>query len=196
MSRQKELFSQMAAQYYVAGRFAAICDGALVCGNLFHHALELYLKAALVDSLGADKLKDKYGHKLKKLWEEVRAADPVLARFDGTIADIDRFEDIRYPDAIAGKGVVYTKVFDPTKPPFIALDDPSQHYKVVVHDIDNLVIAIVDLAGLEMLHMEPNSDHAHAALTFNNPHSERWSTKVKERRELAARDRTEGWRPL
>jgi hypothetical protein len=41
-------FCDLATQYYVAGRLAARGGLVPVHGNLFHHAIEMYLKATLV----------------------------------------------------------------------------------------------------------------------------------------------------
>ena len=47
-SRIAEYFGELATPYYVAGRAAAMADVVPVYGNLLHHALKLYLKAALI----------------------------------------------------------------------------------------------------------------------------------------------------
>jgi hypothetical protein len=80
-----------------------------VYGNLLHHAVEHYLKAALAKTMSPEKLKSR-GHKLKRLWQDFRASGPgaadSLSRFDSTIRALDRFERVRYPDRPAKNGMV------------------------------------------------------------------------------------------
>src|SRR5439155_16297211 len=101
-------------QYYIAARLAARGGLLPVHGNLFHHAVEMYLKAALVGTTPVKQLK-KIGHGLEPLWSEFKkkAGDPALSRFDGAIAALDKFEDIRYPDEIVAKGMVVTIAWQP-----------------------------------------------------------------------------------
>ena len=47
----KYRFCDLATQYYIAGRLAARAAQAPVYGNLLHHAVEMYLKGALVGTL-------------------------------------------------------------------------------------------------------------------------------------------------
>jgi hypothetical protein len=79
-----------------------------VCGNLYHHALEMFLKAGLSrrHSLKSLASKKNSGHKLIDIWNAFKAdfPSPELLRFDTTIADIDDFEEIRYPDKIFKNG--------------------------------------------------------------------------------------------
>jgi hypothetical protein len=42
-----DAFFKTGSQYYIAGRFAAFAWFHPVAGNLFHHAIEMYLKGAL-----------------------------------------------------------------------------------------------------------------------------------------------------
>jgi HEPN domain-containing protein len=100
-ARHAQDFCELATQYYVAARIAA--RGALmpVYGNLFHHAVELYLKASLVATISLKKLKrPPFGHDLTVLWARFKqvAVDPALDRYDFAIRTLDKFERIRYPD--------------------------------------------------------------------------------------------------
>jgi hypothetical protein len=93
-------FIVMGVQYYVSGRFAALNGFDLVAGNLFHHAVELLLKAGLLRDYTEQEVanRTRFGHSLPKLWEEFkrRTFDPALAAFDSDIADLDRWEELRY----------------------------------------------------------------------------------------------------
>jgi len=71
-----------------------------VAGNILHHAVELFIKAALARVVPIDDLKGKYRHNLKKLWRKystIHTDTPI--GFLGTVADLDAFEEIRYPSA-------------------------------------------------------------------------------------------------
>src|SRR5262249_13702975 len=87
-------------QYYGAARFAVHAGCIPVCGNLFHHAVEMLLKGGLAKKrkLSLSELK-KRGHKLKVLWREYKLdfPDPALKRHDKAISLLDKFEAIRYP---------------------------------------------------------------------------------------------------
>jgi hypothetical protein len=47
----KDLYFRYATDYYVAARFAFFARSMPTAGNLFHHAVELYLKGSLLMSL-------------------------------------------------------------------------------------------------------------------------------------------------
>jgi hypothetical protein len=78
-----------------------------VAGNILHHAIEMFLKAGLVEYLPTRDLKYNLGHELGKPWREFKAklADPELDHFDGAIERLDAFEDIRYPDKLVTEGL-------------------------------------------------------------------------------------------
>ena len=63
-----DLFMQNACQYYATARFAMHARCAPVCGNLFHHAVEMFLKVGLAQRRELSDL-ERMRHKLKeKLW--------------------------------------------------------------------------------------------------------------------------------
>jgi HEPN domain-containing protein len=47
MYEHAELFMSRACQYYVTARFAMHAQCLPVCANLFHHAVEMFLKGGL-----------------------------------------------------------------------------------------------------------------------------------------------------
>src|SRR5262249_40104873 len=91
-----------------AARFSVHAGCIPVCGNLFHHAVEMLLKGGLAKKrkLSLSELK-KRGHKLKVLWREYKLdfPDPALKRHDKAISLLDKFEAIRYPDRILASGM-------------------------------------------------------------------------------------------
>src|SRR5437667_12264889 len=101
--RFKVTFCALATQYYVAARLAARAVLIPVHGNLFHHAVEMYLKAALVGTLPVVEMKQPpYIHDLTALWDrfKTKEADPALACFDTTIRELHGYESVSYPDKI------------------------------------------------------------------------------------------------
>jgi hypothetical protein len=92
-------FMQTGSQYYTMARFAMHAQSMPVCGNLFHHAVEMLLKGGLARKRSLSDLRD-MGHKLKKLWSAFKTdfPDTSLKRHDKTISSLDKFEDIRYPN--------------------------------------------------------------------------------------------------
>src|SRR5437764_1206031 len=98
-----EEFLRLGVQYYIAGRSAFMAGLVPVCGNLFHHAVELLLKAKLSRTRMLGELSQRpYGHNLRLRWSALKAGFPneVLGQLDDPIAALDRFENIRYPDSI------------------------------------------------------------------------------------------------
>ena len=93
---------QTGSQYYTMARFAMHAQCVPVCGNLFHHAVEMLLKGGLARKRPLSDLKDNMGHNLKVLWREFKLEFPdrTLRRHDKTISSLNKFEDIRYPDPI------------------------------------------------------------------------------------------------
>jgi hypothetical protein len=71
-----------------------------VCGNLFHHAVEMILKGGLAQKHKLTAL-EKMSHNLERVWEAYKDdfPDSTLKRHDKTISGLNKFEDIRYPEA-------------------------------------------------------------------------------------------------
>jgi hypothetical protein len=98
-------FLRLGMQYYVAARSAAIAGLIPVCGNLFHHTIEMFLKASLSQTKSLKELKD-LKHGLKPLWHAFKAefSTAKLEEFDKLIEELDAFERIRYPDNVISDG--------------------------------------------------------------------------------------------
>jgi hypothetical protein len=107
--REVEAFFDIGTQYYVAARYAAFAGLAPVCANLFHHAVEMYMKGYLSSQRGLAELK-KLGPRLPDIWAHFKssAADAELDRFDPVISELDKFESIRYPDRDLTEGMQLT----------------------------------------------------------------------------------------
>jgi hypothetical protein len=104
-----DAFFKIGCQYYVAGRFAAFAWFHPVVGNLFHHAIEMYLKGALSEKRSLSDLR-KLSHNLPVIWKvfKVEANDSALDRFDATIAGLHDYEELRYPDSVMVRGMEST----------------------------------------------------------------------------------------
>ena len=146
---QMSLF-QLATQYYATGRFAALAGVVPVCGNLLHHAVEMYLKGALARVLDVRQMRD-LGHDLQQIWTLTKQTYPAsnLASFDVAINRLDPFERLRYPDALLREGAQirltrlrseWLPMPNPTRP------EPS--YDLVIEEIDELIKVIFGIANL------------------------------------------------
>lgn len=148
---EKEAFFSLGTQYYVTARFSACAGLVPVCGNLFHHAIEMYLKGCLSSKLGLAELKD-FNHRLQEIWNrfKLEMANPTLNRFDQVISELNRFESIRYPDRILSHGMLVSVSFvkrDSTPSnPNPALLAPT--YELFVEEIDKLVKIIFEKASV------------------------------------------------
>ena len=148
--RVRAEFFQLAFQYYVAARFGASAVLLPVAGNLFHHAIEMFLKGELAQHLDESQRK-KLGHNLTELWsafKEKTAAEASLASFDTVIEKLSKFEDIRYPENIVAQGMMCS-IGHGELPVDVTIDPPmGPRYELFVGDIDALVKAILDASGV------------------------------------------------
>jgi hypothetical protein len=93
--------------YYVCGRYAVAARMMPVSASLFHHAVELLLKACLaLDDLVEEiaKYDETYGHSLPLLWKEFRNRNPESEEHDPTIKALHKFELVRYPENLISEG--------------------------------------------------------------------------------------------
>jgi hypothetical protein len=137
-------FAQLAVQYYVAGRSAAIHQLIPVLGNLLHHAVEMSLKAALASSHSMSQLKA-IGHNLPNLWKGFASAYPAAASstFQATIDGLHKFEELRYPDSIMANGAMMEFALLRAH---AGIPNPGHtglpRYSLILEDVDELVEAV------------------------------------------------------
>jgi len=100
------LFISAGMHYYVAGRYAVFAGLNPTAANLLHHAVEMALKGALAKKgMDLKTLRD-LSHDLPRIWQEFTAQYKIDgSSFDGVIAELQKFETIRYPDEIVKKGL-------------------------------------------------------------------------------------------
>jgi hypothetical protein len=134
-----EEFMKLGVQYYVAARSTAWAALLPVCGNLYHHALEMFLKAGLSRKYSLEQLKYEFGHKLIDVWKAFKADFPstALLQFETTIADIAEFEEIRYPDNVLEHGAQMLVDWGPIPAQISASSPPL--YKLYPMNLDRLI---------------------------------------------------------
>ena len=146
---------KLATQYYTAARSSA-WTGLWICGNLYHHAIEMYLKAGLSRRFSLKDLKNKFSHRLNDIWKEFKGdfSSPELSEFDQSITDLARFEDIRYPDTILKMGALIRIDYNSARTPPPQLSTPPQpepEYKVDFYEMDRLIGTIFKVSKLNPL---------------------------------------------
>ena len=171
-------FLDRGVQYYAAGRCAVLAGLIPVAGNLFHHAVEMLLKAHLSQTHSLRELSFKpFGHHLKNLWDvfKSRFPDENLDEFDQAISLINEFEELRYPDsAIANGAEIRFQWNDPPElPMFVPGDLSVPQYDLVVNTIDRLVATIFQVSSRNpaffTIRMNENSRNA---IYHSNPIAE------------------------
>ena len=164
-------------EYYVMGRFGISTLLLTVAATCLHHAIEMFLKGYLCATISDDDLKRKFGHNLPKLWARFRqeVTDPQLAEFDQTTAELDEFEDLRYPlEDYAAIWMTFpsSRVGGPAQP---AATPPKVHnFSLVTGEVDRLVVALYKHAGCHLIAgMGPDAVHY---LTKDNPCANDWQS--------------------
>jgi hypothetical protein len=141
------LFVQHGCQYYVSARFAMHAQCVPINGILFHHAIEMLLKGALLEKRTLSDV-EQMRHWLKRIWRAFKEDFPApqLKHHDGTISSLAKFHDLRYWE-VESAGMTsqwerpahHVIVYGGMKTP--------KQYVVVVSDIDDLVADIFKAAS-------------------------------------------------
>jgi hypothetical protein len=166
-----EMFVSNACQYYATARFAMHAQHAPVCGNLFHHAVEMFLKGGLAQKRPLSELQD-MRHNLKKLWRAFKEdfPDPGLSRHDKTIKSLDKFEEIRYPGGAMRSIGISLEWTGPagTITTHGGIPNPRK-YSVIVSDIDHLVADVLRASSWNPgVFMGTNPDALEAITRYND----------------------------
>jgi hypothetical protein len=151
----KELYFRYATDYYVTARFAYFARSMPTAGNLFHHAIELYLKGSLTHELN-EKRRKNLGHRLKRIWRKFKQSisEPQLDRFNAVIAALDNFESIRYPEKTARLGAGIGFSLSAPAPTLLDSKDTTPQYTIIVNQIDELVAELVQTSLLNPRSLE------------------------------------------
>lgn len=162
-------------EYYANARFAMHAQSSYVCGNLFHHAVEMLLKADLAKN--GTSLEDvrRMSHNLRRLWRAYKRNHPraALSHHDRTINRLDKHEDIRYPNpALGSTGVSLEWSGKPgTVTAHGGMKSPKQ-YAVVVSDIDDLVADIITTSSWNPGAIVGTNDAAIETIRRHNSHAD------------------------
>ncbi len=171
LSREEMQFLSIGVEYYIAARSAAREGLINVVGVLFHHAIEMCLKARLSHQHGLKKLSQKpFGHDLDALWHEFKAQFPQanLNRFDHTIQAVDAFWKIRYPDKIVAEGAQIILNWDPCPGTGRPASPPC--YEIVVTDIDHLILDVFKICSRNFsAFVGGKNEYKRDALGWDNP---------------------------
>ena len=137
--RARLQFFALGLDYYIAGRFATFAGLFPIAGNLLHHAIEMFLKGALVRIVGLGPRRDA-GHDLNELWGMFKPHMPCAeaASFDQPIAEMHRFERLRYPDTAIREGMEATLaisgvIVSKRLARVIDCPDPHLYWKISMH---------------------------------------------------------------
>jgi len=175
-SHADEEFIRLGVQYYTAARSAWRAGLESVVGNLYHHAIEMLLKAGLSQTRSlADLRKPPFRHSLRGLWDAFKTDFPTqgLNQFDSTVDDIDKFEEIRYPDQTIKAGVQIHIILASKHVSTSTLKrglTPPPKYKFVVREIDRLVERIFAvIARNPKFFTNGMNKYARAAIKRDNP---------------------------
>lgn len=147
--REQYLFVDLGYQYYVAGRFSVAAGHVPVSANLLHHAIEMFLKAALARDHTSEQLRQ-WNHDIVALWDEWKrkTGDANLGAFDATVRTLHAFEHLRYPDAMMARGAQIIIGFGAPGTVGGSAADTVPSYKLNVEDIDGLVDKLLDAIGI------------------------------------------------
>jgi hypothetical protein len=166
-----------ALEYFNVGRYA-VHGRLLIAANLLHHAVELLLKANHARGDGLEKIRkygrrDVYGHSLAAAWQEFkrRIGDPTLDPFDRMVAELDKWEDIRYPEKLLESGVIASiALVDQPAALVDGVVGAIPVYTLAMPEIDRLVKLLVEHSGInpEGFHLMFEDKHAGPYFTETN----------------------------
>jgi hypothetical protein len=169
-------------EYYANARFAMHAQSSYVCGNLFHHAIEMLLKADLAKTGASLEELQRMGHSLKRLWRAYKSNHPnaALARHDRTINRLDKHEDIRYPNPALGSiGVSLEWFGEPGGVTAYGGTKSPKQFAVVVGDIDDLVAEIIRVSSWNSGAIARTNEAALEAIRRHNKHADFLTTMIK-----------------
>lgn len=173
--RLADAFMKNACQYYAAARFAMQAQSMPVCGNLFHHTVEMFLKAGLAQKRNLCELKN-MRHDLKKLWQAFKTdfLNLGLDCHDATISRVNKFEAIRYPEGMIEHGAFISGEWSgpPAKGTMYGPSKAPPEYAIVVSWIDDLVADVFKVCSRNPVFFIGTNPAAKEAITRNNAHSE------------------------
>jgi hypothetical protein len=153
--------------YYVMGRFAYFTHAIPTACNLFHHAVEYFLKGYLCRRHMSEKDRRDLGHHLPNLLAEVAVSE--LTPFTALVDELHKFEELRYPDELI-KGTtiaIGVSIVHPTP-------EPDRYFKLgSIDEIDHFVELMFKVASVNPKAFAPSHD-ALTYLVVHNTRAEIW----------------------
>ena len=182
----QDQFFELGFQYYVAARYAFAAGLFPVCGNLFHHAIEMFIKGFLFhDGMNETEIKDKltdlqkkYSHHLGKLWDSFKnlteGSINNLDAFDETIKELQKFDGIRYSNKFLIEKEGRAFVYDWGKLPNGEYQAKGAAvYRLGVEDLDQLVKVLFTTAQIDPKNfIKPSNEHALKYVKLENSEME------------------------
>ncbi len=114
-----------------------------VAGNLFHHAVEMFLKFLLLKTYSEEELRDSFRHNLRRLWKEYKRVNSGdhLGKYDQLVSTINRMEDLRYPRS----GYVFSIDLQagPVHDASGQVAKRTQHYHLNLEDLDEFISTLL-----------------------------------------------------
>jgi len=134
----RDRYFDIGTHYYAAARYAYFARAVPTAGNLFHHAVEMYLKGYLCFTLDEGQRK-KLRHSLRQIWRRFKreSGDNSVVRFNRTIIELDKFEDLRYPESVHGWLIHFELTRPATGGSSAKLNQPV--FQLFLTEIDELV---------------------------------------------------------
>jgi hypothetical protein len=111
-------------------------------------------------------------HNLPKLWRRYKRArnNPALDRFDQTIADVHKFERIRYPEEILRSGLLAEIGFIRNPRDMgVGPRPPGERYEMALDEVDELVKLIFEIENINPpFFLNKLNEHARRYLDHQN----------------------------
>lgn len=131
----------------------------------------MFLKCVLVKTLTLNELKT-LGHNLTILWNRFTQIhpNPTHATLDSAVAELEKFERLRYPDSVVLEGMQVSFVITRAQfPPLPA--GPQPPYHLVLEDIDAIAKIAAQASGLTQAAFTSGlSEHALQFLRVHDVH--------------------------
>jgi HEPN domain-containing protein len=168
-------YLKLAVEYHIAARYSAFAGFSYACGILFHHAIEMYLKAELRLGLSDKELKS-LRHDLKKTWKMFKQATSQSGpnTFDKVIKSLDKHESLRYPENVFAQGTTTaTMVIDFTRsavtPSNPTTTAAGNEFRLYVDELDALAKFILEHSHVNPVFLtEGMNDRAQEFLKLEN----------------------------
>lgn len=149
---KEQAYFGVGLQYYLTARHAVFCYLFPVNGNLFHHAIEMFLLAGLSAKYSSKELKEKYHkHNLWQMWVDFKGIlnSENLDGFDSLIKRYNKWEEIRYPLKKKSNIVMFSDIRKGSKSKFV---DPNHkkgdEYRINLEEMDEFFKVICEVLSI------------------------------------------------